>query len=279
VATYAIGDVQGCCDELERLLELIRFDPANDRLWFAGDLVNRGTRSRDTLRLVRSLGNRAVTVLGNHDLHLLAVALAPSEKVKSKDTIDDVLGASDRDELLDWLRHQPMLHFDPQLGRALLHAGLPPQWDLELARSCARELEAVLRDPELSRRMFAHMYGNRPDRWSDGLAGYDRLRFITNCFTRLRFCDVEGRIDLRYKGPVSQAPRGLVPWFRMPGRRSAATAIVCGHWSALGYYDADNVLCIDTGCVWGGSLCAVRLDEPAAPVFVPCSSSGLQVGD
>lgn len=279
MATYAIGDVQGCCDELERLLELIRFDPANDRLWFAGDLVNRGTRSRDTLRLVRSLGDRAVTVLGNHDLHLLAVALAPSEKVKSKDTIDDVLGASDRDELLDWLRHQPMLHFDPQLGRAMLHAGLPPQWDLELARSCARELETVLRDPERSRRMFAHMYGNRPDRWSDGLAGYDRLRFITNCFTRLRFCDVEGRIDLRYKGPVSQAPQGLVPWFRLPGRRSAGIPIVCGHWSALGYYDADNVLCIDTGCVWGGSLCAVRLDEPAAPVFVPCSSSGLQVGD
>jgi bis(5'-nucleosyl)-tetraphosphatase (symmetrical) len=279
MAIHAIGDVQGCCDELERLLELIRFDAASDRLWFAGDLVNRGPRSLDTLRLVKSLGECAITVLGNHDLHLLAVALTPTAKIKSKDTLDDILDASDRDELLDWLRHRPLLHYDPDLRRVLIHAGLAPEWDLATAVACARELETALRDPAMAMRLFRDMYGDEPDRWSPQLAGTQRLRFITNCFTRLRFCHTDGRLALGFKGTPGNAPEGIAPWFRVPGRRSRDLDIVCGHWSALGLHDGDGVLAIDTGCVWGGRLCAVRLDAPQAPVFIPCTSSGLTVGD
>ena len=279
MAVYAIGDVQGCCDELERLLERIRFDASNDRLWFAGDLVNRGPRSLDTLRFVRDLGDRAVAVLGNHDLHLLAVAISSHRKIKSKDTVDQILKAPDRDQLLDWLRHRPVLHHDSELGRTMMHAGLVPQWDLATASACARELESALQDADSARDLFAHMYGNQPDRWSPDLAGTDRLRFITNVFTRLRFCDEQGRLDLKYKGTVDAAPQGLMPWFKVPSRRSRDLNIVCGHWSALGYHDSDGILATDTGCVWGGRLCAVRLDRPEPPVFVQCSSSGLAIGD
>jgi bis(5'-nucleosyl)-tetraphosphatase (symmetrical) len=279
MAVYAIGDVQGCCDELERLLERIRFDPASDQLWFAGDLVNRGPRSLDTLRLVRDLGDAAVSVLGNHDLHLLAVAISPREKVKSKDTIDDILNAPDREELLDWLRHRPVLHHDAELGRTMMHAGLVPQWDLAIATACARDLQGALRDRQVARGLFAGMYGDQPNRWSDDLPGIARLRFITNVFTRMRFCTADGRLDLKYKGTIDAAPRGLMPWFKVPGRLSRDLRIVCGHWSALGYHDADGILAIDTGCVWGGRLCAVRLDQPEPPVFLPCSSSGLSIGD
>ena len=279
MAVYAIGDVQGCCDELERLLERIRFDASNDRLWFAGDLVNRGPRSLDTLRFVRDLGDRAVAVLGNHDLHLLAVAISSHRKIKSKDTVDQILKAPDRDQLLDWLRHRPVLHHDSELGRTMMHAGLVPQWDLATASACAREPESALQDADSARDLFAPMYGNQPDRWSPDLAGTDRLRFITNVFTRLRFCDEQGRLDLKYKGTVDAAPQGLMPWFKVPSRRSRDLNIVCGHWSALGYHDGDGILATDTGCVWGGRLCAVRLDRPEPPVFVQCSSSGLAIGD
>ncbi|HSN71572.1 MAG TPA: symmetrical bis(5'-nucleosyl)-tetraphosphatase [Steroidobacteraceae bacterium] len=279
MAVYAIGDVQGCCDELERLLQEIGFDASRDQLWFAGDLVNRGPRSLDTLRFVRSLGDSAVTVLGNHDLHLLAVAISPRRKVKSKDTIDDILAAPDRDELLDWLRHRPLLYHDVELGRTMVHAGFVPQWDLATATACARELEIALQDRMSARALFDGMYGDQPDRWSDDLGGVARLRFITNALTRLRFCNADGRLDLKYKGAIDDAPGGLMPWFKVPGRRSRDLRIVCGHWSAIGYHDADGILAIDTGCVWGGQLCAVRLDEPAPPVFVKCSSSGLAIGD
>jgi bis(5'-nucleosyl)-tetraphosphatase (symmetrical) len=273
--TYAIGDIQGCCDEFEELLDLVRFDPGRDRLWLVGDLVNRGPRSLDVLRKVRSLGDAAVTVLGNHDLHLLAVALSPTEKLKRKDTLQEILDAPDRDELLEWLRRRPLLHHDAALGFTMIHAGLPPQWDFDTARSCARELEDALRDVRTARDLFAHMYGDRPDRWSDDLQGFERLRFITNCLTRLRFCTAEGELDLKYKGALEDAPSHLYPWFRAPQRRSRDLRIVCGHWSALGYHDGDGVLSIDTGCVWGSSLCAVRLDRREPPAMVPCSSSGL----
>jgi bis(5'-nucleosyl)-tetraphosphatase (symmetrical) len=273
--TYAVGDIQGCCDEFEALLECICFDPDHDRLWLVGDLVNRGPRSLDVLRKVKALGSSAITVLGNHDLHLLAVAMSPSEKLKPQDTLDEILQASDRDELLDWLRHQPLLHHDDHLGYTMIHAGLAPQWDFDLAQSCARELESALRNPASCRELFAHMYGDQPNRWSDDLHGFDRLRFITNCFTRLRFCRDDGTLELKCKGGPNQAPPGLKPWFRVPQRRSRNLRIVCGHWSALGYYEGDGVLSIDTGCVWGGSLCAVRLDRREPPVTVPCSSSGL----
>ncbi|PZN32737.1 MAG: diadenosine tetraphosphatase [Proteobacteria bacterium] len=275
---YAIGDIQGCAAEFEQLLERIRFDPARDRLWLVGDLVNRGPRSLEVLRKVKALGAAAVSVLGNHDLHLLAVALAGAP-LKSKDTLEDILRAPDRDELLEWLRHRPMLHHDPTLGITMVHAGLPPQWDLETARACARELEDALRDRERCVTLLTRMYGDEPRRWSPDLAGFERLRFITNCLTRLRFCRADGTLELKYKGTPQDAPPGVLPWFRVPDRRSRSMRIVCGHWSALGYHDSDGVLSIDTGCVWGNALCAVRLDAPGEPVYVPCSSSGLRIGD
>ncbi len=275
--TYAIGDIQGCCDEFERLLELLRFDPAHDRIWLVGDLVNRGPRSLDVLRKVKALGHAAIAVLGNHDLHLLALALSPNEKRKQKDTLDQILQSPDRDELLHWLRHLPMLHHDSTLNYTMIHAGLPPQWDLAKAQSCARELEVALRDIDSARELFAHMYGDLPNRWSEDLHGLERLRFITNCFSRLRFCRDDGQLELKYKGTLDQAPAHLKPWFRVPNRRSRDLRIVCGHWSALGYYEGDGVLSIDTGCVWGNSLCAVRLDQKAAPIMIPCHSAGLSI--
>lgn len=266
--TYAIGDVQGCYDELAALLEKIKFEPTRDRLWFVGDLVNRGPQSLQVLRYVRSLADAAITVLGNHDLHLLAVALDDESRLRDDDTLDAVLRACDRDELLHWLRHRPMLHHDARLNFAMLHAGLPPQWDLTQAKLCAQELEKALRDNAGMRDLFANMYGNQPDQWSPDLRGMDRLRFITNCFARLRVCDANGRLKLKYKGAIDSIPHGLYPWFRAPQRRSASTRIVCGHWSALDYYNGDNIFAIDTGCVWGERLCAVRLDETSTPVFV-----------
>jgi bis(5'-nucleosyl)-tetraphosphatase (symmetrical) len=279
MAVYAIGDIQGCDEEFSQLLTRLNFSPSRDTLWLVGDLVNRGPSSLQVLRRVKALGHSAISVLGNHDLHLLALALSPTEPVKSKDTLQELLAAPDRDELLDWLRHRPMLHHDAKLGYTMVHAGLPPQWDLTLAQACARELQETLRDERSCRELFANMYGDKPDRWSDDLRGLDRLRFITNCLTRLRFCRDDGRLDLKFKGEVKDAPKHLMPWFRVPDRRSQDMRIVCGHWSALGYHDADGVLAIDTGCVWGEKLCAVRLDQfPPAPVFVPCYSSGLKVG-
>ncbi|MGH8176822.1 MAG: symmetrical bis(5'-nucleosyl)-tetraphosphatase [Steroidobacter sp.] len=277
--TYAIGDLQGCCDEFEALLERIDFDPARDRLWLVGDLVNRGPRSLDVLRKVKALGDAAITVLGNHDLHLLAAALTSVERLKPQDTLGDIFAAPDRDELLDWLRRRPMLHHDAKLNYTMIHAGLPPQWDLSLAQACAGELESALRDDDRCTQLFAQMYGDKPNRWSDDLQGVDRLRFITNCLTRLRFCRPDGRLELKFKGEIGDAPDYVTPWFRAPNRRSRDLRIVCGHWSALGYYDGDGVLSIDTGCVWGEKLCALRLDQHAPPVFEPCSSSGLTIGE
>jgi bis(5'-nucleosyl)-tetraphosphatase (symmetrical) len=275
MAIYAVGDIQGCSDEFEALLTQLSFDPARDRLWITGDLVNRGPRSLDVLRRVRSLGSAAITVLGNHDLHLLAAALTPGEQLKPNDTLGEIFEAPDRDELLTWLRSLPLLHHDAALGYTMIHAGLPPQWDLATAQSCAAELEQALRDDARCLELFSRMYGDRPNRWSDDLRDVERLRFITNCLTRLRFCRADGSLELKFKGKVENAPAGVFPWFRAPQRRSRDLRIVCGHWSALGYYDGDGVLSIDAGCVWGGKLCAVRLDRSAAPVFVPCSSSGL----
>lgn len=279
MAVYAIGDIQGCCDEFMLLLERLQFNPSQDRLWLTGDLVNRGPRSLDTLRLVKSLGDAVITVLGNHDLHLLALALDPQARRKSKDTLDDILAAPDRDELLHWLRHRPMLHHDAQLHLTLIHAGLPPQWDIALAGRCARELESVLRDAAQARALFQNMYGDEPDLWDDALQGLARLRFITNCLTRLRVCTAQGQLKLKAKNSPDKLEAGLYPWFQVPGRRSHGQRIVCGHWSALGYHDADHVLALDTGCVWGGTLCAVRLDQPAEPVHVQSISGGLPLED
>ncbi|MGE0114032.1 MAG: symmetrical bis(5'-nucleosyl)-tetraphosphatase [Steroidobacteraceae bacterium] len=279
MAVYAIGDIQGCYDEFQQLLHILKFDPARDRLWLTGDLVNRGPRSLATLRLVKSLGDAAITVLGNHDLHLLALALDPQAKRKTKDTLDEVLNAPDRAELLHWLRHRPLLHHDTRLQRTLIHAGLPPQWDLPQAIACARELEQALREADHARELFQNMYGDEPDRWDENLKGFARLRFITNCLTRLRACTEDGVLKLKAKGSPAQLGPGLYPWFRVPKRRSRMQRIVCGHWSALGFHNADHVLALDTGCIWGGTLCAMRLDQESAPVHVPSISGGLPLED
>jgi bis(5'-nucleosyl)-tetraphosphatase (symmetrical) len=270
MAVYAIGDVQGCLDPLQRLLERIRFDPARDVLWFTGDLVNRGPASLGVLRLVRALGASAVAVLGNHDLHLLAVAAAAS-KHKARDTFDDVLTAPDCDELLAWLRARPLLYHDPDLG-ALVHAGLLPQWDIADARRLAREAETALAADTAG--FFEHMYGDLPDRWREDLSGPPRLRVIVNALTRLRFCDPGGRMDLRPKGAPGEQPSNLLPWFRVPDRRNRGVRVVFGHWSALGRYHGDNVIGLDSGCVWGRTLTAVRLDTSVPAFFdVACPAT------
>jgi len=256
MALYAIGDVQGCFDELRALLDRIQFDPHHDRLWFAGDLVNRGHKSLETLRFVHKIN--AVTVLGNHDLHLLASAHIPKYR-KHKDTLHQIMHAPDGPELLDWLRHRPLLHHDEQTGYTMIHAGLPPQWDLETARKCAAEVTRVLRGKHYIEYLEV-MYGNHPNLWSEQLEGWDRLRFITNCFTRLRYCDTNGHLALEEKGPPSSQPRHLKPWFEWPHRKSRDMKILFGHWSTLGAYDGDGVHALDTGCLWGGSLSALRLD-------------------
>jgi len=271
MTTWAIGDVQGCFDALQALLEKIHFDRARDRLWFTGDLVNRGPASLETLRFVKDLGERAVTVLGNHDLHLLAAAHGHARHSKH-DTFDDVLAAPDRDELLDWLRRRPLLHHDAELGWTLIHAGLLPQWDLADAQRLATEADNVLRGPGMVD-FFAHMYGDIPDHWREELRGHERTRVIVNAFTRLRYCDREGAMDLRFKGALGDQPPDLVPWFQAPHRRSRDARIVFGHWSTLGPYDGDNVLALDSGCLWGRLLTAARLESGHAEmVSIPCRS-------
>lgn len=261
MSVYAIGDIQGCYDALQRLLERLRFDPASDRLWLVGDLVNRGPKSLEVLRFVKGLGEAVVAVLGNHDLHALARAagVAPHRR---GDTIDTLLQAPDAGELLHWLRRRPLLHRDPDLGWTMVHAGLLPQWDLDQAQTLACEAEAVLHS-KAHIELFRHMYGDEPDHWSADHSGWARLRVIINAFTRLRYCSREGRMDLRPKGAPGTQPSGLLPWFRVPGRRSAGERIVFGHWSTLGCVQERDLLSLDTGCIWGGRLTAARLDGPA----------------
>jgi bis(5'-nucleosyl)-tetraphosphatase (symmetrical) len=278
MATYAVGDVQGCAAELEAMLERLEFSPGRDRLWFVGDLVNRGPSSLEVLRTVARLGEAAVVVLGNHDLHLLAAARGHAGLRREDQSLRPVLEAPDRESLLDWLQSRPMLHHDEALGFTMLHAGLPPQWDLATARRCAHELQQALRG-DRSGALFDRMYGNEPDLWRDDLEGADRMRFITNALTRLRACNADGRMLLAFKGTPAQLPAGAVPWFRAAGRRSAGARIVCGHWSALGYLDEAGVLALDTGCVWGGALTARRLDAPAPPVQVPSRQPATDFGD
>jgi len=269
MALYAIGDIQGCDAALGRLLHALHFSADRDRLWFVGDLVNRGPKSLASLRRIRALGDAATVVLGNHDLHLLAVALGRS-RVRSGDTVDDILRAPDRERLLEWLLTRPLLHEDPSLQTCLVHAGLAPQWDIATARSCAREFECALqRDPGA---VFEHMYGDEPDRWDESLRGRERLRFIVNCFTRLRYVDTAGRLMLRAKGsPNKPQSRSLIPWFEAPDARWRGTRWVFGHWSTLGYFSNDDVVGLDTGCVWGGCLTGLRLDVPdAPPIQVGC---------
>lgn len=268
MATYAIGDLQGCHDQLLSLLAHIGYQPGTDRLWFTGDLVNRGPRSLETLRFVRDLGDDTVSVLGNHDLHLLALAYLNSPH-KKRDTLQPILDAPDRDELLNWLRHRPLLHHDSGNGYTLIHAGLPPHWDLSAAQSHAAELEAILRGPRYAE-FFRHMYGDKPNLWSDALTGWDRARYITNCFTRLRYCAADGRLALNQKGAPDTVDGNYFPWFQMPGRANANMKIIFGHWSTLGAVAENGVYALDTGCIWGGQLTAINLERPAELLQVPC---------
>lgn len=271
MALYAIGDLQGCHAEFMALLERLKFDPRRDRLWLTGDLVNRGPDSLAALREVRSLGRAATVVLGNHDLHLLAMAFAPKTVKRRERELEAVLDAPDAAELLEWLAARPLLHRDDSLRWTLIHAGLPPQWTLKQAESCAHEVEKALRDDVGA--MLEELYGDEPDRWSASLKGAARLRFTVNCLTRLRFVDRNGRLVLSYKGTMANAPAGAIPWFHHPERATKDDAFVFGHWSALGYLAEPGLRCLDTGCVWGGSLTALRLDEEAAPVRLPCRGS------
>ena len=265
--------MQGCFEELQALLELCRFERGRDRLWFVGDLVNRGPASLEVLRFARDLGERAVVVLGNHDLHLLALAEAHA-KARNDDTLDEVLAAPDRAELLGWLRRRPMIHVES--GHALVHAGLLPQWDLATAQSLAREVEAELAGSGYGS-FLRTLYGSRPDRWSDELRGPDRLRVIVNAMTRLRFCTREGVMEFETKGETTQAPEGYLPWFDVPGRKSAGGTVVCGHWSALGLRIAPDLLALDSGCVWGGKLSAIRLEDRRLSQ-VPCVAAATAAG-
>ena len=257
MSTYAVGDVQGCYDELRRLLDCVAFDPAKDTLWLVGDLVNRGPNSLETLRYASALGERAVTVLGNHDLNLLAVAEG-LRKPHRGDTLDDIFRAPDRDELLYWLRTRKLMHAGS--GYAMVHAGLLPQWSIAHALELAGEVEAALRGPDYAE-FLKQMYGNTPAAWDDRLSGYDRLRVVVNAMTRLRLCDAQGDMEFSHNGAPRDMPEGYMPWFDVPGRASSGTPIVCGHWASLGLMLRDDLLSLDTGCVWGRELSALRLED------------------
>lgn len=266
MATYVIGDIQGCLQSLTVLLDHVGYRDGPDRLWFTGDLVNRGPESLETLRFIKGLA-APVIVLGNHDLHLMAVACG-ERRASKDDTLHAILSAPDRDELLDWLRKQPLLYYDDRTKVALVHAGLPAQWDINEAKTHASELETALQGPDFCRTL-AGLYGPRPDIWDDNLAGAERLRFIANALTRVRYCDLQGRLDMSDKGPVGTQRAGLVPWFDVPSRRSLSTRIIFGHWSSLGARHFANAICLDSGCLWGGSLTALRLEDSVF-LSVPC---------
>ncbi|MDD5249259.1 MAG: symmetrical bis(5'-nucleosyl)-tetraphosphatase [Rhodocyclaceae bacterium] len=260
MATYAIGDIQGCYDPLRRLLDYIGFDAADDRLWFVGDLVNRGPQSLEVLRFVRSLGDAALVVLGNHDLHLVMQAEGFG-KASKEDTLADVLAVPDCAELMAWLRAWPLFHVEGEY--AMVHAGLLPQWTVAQAQALSDEAHAALVAPDY-KDFLSHMWGSEPAAWRDDLAGWDRLRVVVNAMTRMRFCTPDGTMEFRAsgaKGPPERGPAGCVPWFDAPGRASADHTLVCGHWSALGFRQAENLLALDSGCLWGGSLTAVRLED------------------
>lgn len=276
MATYAIGDLQGCLDPLTALLDYIGFSAARDRLWFVGDLVNRGPQSLEVLRFVKGLGAAAATVLGNHDLHLIMQAEGYG-KANKEDTLAAVLAAPDRDALLTWLRHQPLFHREN--GWAMVHAGLLPAWDVAQAEALSDEVSAALTAPDY-REFLANLWGSEPAAWRDDLTGWDRLRVIVNAMTRMRFVWPDGRMEFRApgaKGPPERGPAGCLPWFAVPGRKSSDHLILCGHWSALGFRQLPNLLALDSGCLWGGRLTAVRLEDRR--VFqMPCGQAAKPTG-
>lgn len=266
MATYAIGDIQGCFSSFNHLLEEIGFNPARDQLWLVGDIINRGPDSVAILRWAKQHEASLRVVLGNHDLHALAVAegFVPPHR---SDTLQALLEAPDRDELLTWLRHRSMAYGEGEY--LMIHAGLLPQWESEQVLDLAQEVEAALRGSDY-RNFLAHMYGNLPDRWEEGVRGMDRLRVVTNVLTRLRVCSADGVMDFRFKGELDKIPDGLMPWFEVPGRKATDKTLLFGHWSALGLMMRDNLIALDTGCLWGGQLSAVRLEDRRL-FQVPCA--------
>jgi bis(5'-nucleosyl)-tetraphosphatase (symmetrical) len=259
MTTYAIGDIQGCFHSFQALLKKIHFDPSQDKLWFVGDLVNRGPGSLPMLRWMFDHQDALVTVLGNHDLHTLVVAEGFVSAHRS-DTIGPLLDAPDAPQLLSWLRHQPLVHAEHDY--LLVHAGLLPEWTAKDALTLSKEVEAALQG-EHYREFLKHMYGNQPAGWHQDLTGWDRLRVITNAMTRMRICSHHHEMEFKFKGEVANIPAGYLPWFQLAHRASANTRIIFGHWSALGLYQGDNVYALDTGCLWGGSLSAMRLEDQA----------------
>lgn len=270
MAIYAVGDIQGCYTELMQLLEKIRFDPAVDKLWLVGDLVNRGADSLQVLRLVKSLGDSAITVLGNHDLHLLAVA-AGTSRLHRGDTLDEILAAPDREELLNWLRNQRLLHVEGDF--VLVHAGLLPGWTVKQAVRLAHEVEISLQSVDYIN-YFSHMYGNQPASWDDSLTGFKRLRVITNALTRMRICTDGGEMEFDFKAEQHKIPQGYLPWFDVPERANGDKTVIFGHWSALGLMVKPNAIALDTGCLWGGPLTAIRLEDREI-IQVPCADSAV----
>ena len=260
MATYAVGDIQGCFTSLMRVLEAVSFDQKNDELWCVGDLVNRGEKSLETLRFIKNLGDSAKVVLGNHDLHLLAIA-AGCRKANKKDTLEPILNASDRTDLLDWLRHQPLIYSDQNVGYTMVHAGIPPMWSIKKSIKRASEVEEVIRSDK-SHEFFSEMYGDKPDIWDSDLSGVKRLRLITNYFTRMRFCTKNGRLELNTKTGLRQpAPKGFAPWFSFDNPK-ITTKVLFGHWAALeGVTLTDKFIALDTGCVWGGYLTLLCLND------------------
>lgn len=260
MAVYAIGDIQGCYDPFRRLLDAIDFDPSTDTLWLAGDLVNRGPKSLKTLRFVKRLGDAAICVLGNHDLHLLALSAGTVQFEKRFGTLEKLVNAPDANELCDWLRHRPMAHYDEDLDTLLVHAGTHPEWSVKNTLARAAEVEEELRHGDYET-LLGKMYGNTPNSWSGKLSGYKRLRFIVNCLTRMRMITVGNKLNFTYTSSPWRARKHLLPWYMADHPATADTRVVFGHWSQLGLIVLPNLISLDTGCVWGRQLTAVRLDK------------------
>ena len=262
MATYLVGDIQGCLDDLYVLLEQANFNPQHDELWLTGDLVARGPKSLETLRFVKSLGKQATVVLGNHDLHLLAAAHGLA-KVKKRDQVQPILDAPDRDELLDWLRHQPLLAEHPEHPFVMAHAGISPQWDLAIARREAREVEHCLQSRDFLW-LLENMYGDGPDFWQPELSGISKYRYTINALTRMRFCHPDGRLDMACKlSPDDPATGDLKPWFSLPRQKPLGKTVIFGHWAALMGHQDQQVVGLDTGCVWGNSMTLLRWEDSA----------------
>lgn len=274
MSTYAIGDIQGCYEDLLRLLDKIEFDSATDTLWFCGDIINRGPQSLETIRYIKNLGDRAITVLGNHDLHFLAVAYV-SDKPSRYDTFSDILKAHDRDELVNWLRSQKLFHHDAELNISMVHAGIPPHWTIEDAVFHSSEIESVLQvsDPF---EFFKNMYGNQPRDWKESLTGWDRYRYITNVFTRMRYCDQSGRPDFKFKNDIGTQPDYLIPWFMHDNRLTKNDEIIFGHWSTLTNVTTNNIHALDTGCLWGGKLTALNIDHDSRQIIQTDCPNGIK---